>query len=207
MKPGGRRAEYKWEETMTFKTSDEYFATDFYKELKEVFTNRRKHLIESQSAMVYYYTCKNANRKRFLPCPKSIKVTIENDTTAVTVEEVYTHEHILNVEYEQKKASQFYWSENSSAIVRECLEVKKSPKYILNKLREGKFFERCGEPTKLQLYNKISQIKKRIPGYVPKQFKRRRGSTGRPKLWDTDLPKSELDMLKKAKQEERKQLL
>ena len=85
--------------------------------------------------------------------------------------------------------------------------MKKSPKYTLEKLREGKFFERCGEPTKLQLYNKISQIKKRIPGYVPKKFKRRRGSTGRPKLWDTDLPKSELEMLKKAKQEERKQLL
>ena len=119
LRPGGRGTEYNWKETMTFKTSDEYYKSDFYNELKEDFTNKRKRLIESESAMVYWYTCKNANRKRFLPCPKAIKVTIETDTTAVTVEEVYTHEHILNVEYEQIKASQFYWSENSSAIVRE----------------------------------------------------------------------------------------
>ena len=113
----------------------------------------------------------------------------------------------MNVEYEQKQAAAFHWSEKSMAVIKECLERKRSPNDILKKLRKGKFFERIGEPTRIQLYNKIAHMKKSIPGYVPQKIKKKRGSTGRPRLWDTDLPKPELEMLKKAKLEEKKQSL
>ena len=191
-KTDGRRADYDFKLLMTFNTSEEYYSSDFYKDLKDVFTpkNTRKNIEET----VFSFTCKTSNSKRYLPCPRKIKVVIDNESTKVTVEEASAHEHIPNPEYDTSRVPTFQWSRKSTDIIEECLKLGKMPKYIQRKLEEGGCFNRNEEPTKLQLYHKIYHMKKSSQNYVPKSIKRRRARNAIPRI----LPKSELDMLKRA---------
>ena len=183
---------------MTFNTSEEYYASDFYKDLKYAFTqkNKRKNIEET----VFSFQCKASSSKRYLSCPRKFKVVIDKQSTNVTVEEAFAHEHIPNPEYDTSRVPTFQWSRKSTDIIEECLKMEKRPKYIRKKLREVGCFDGNEEPTNRQLHHKIYHLKKSSQNYVPKNMKRRRARNIIPRV----LPKSELDILKRAELEERK---
>ena len=75
------------------------------------------------------------------------------------VQEAGRHEHIENPDYIDKSLG-FRWSRLATDTITTGIQNGATPKVILRNLREKNCFSGSEEPTLIQLYNKISHLKK-----------------------------------------------
>ena len=155
-----RGKDTNWLDFENFETVEEYFASDLFKKISDDFTLRRKH--EWDYGDIEIHTCKFARRIGFLPCPWQLKVSFLSTSDAVVVEttdEASDHRHEEDHDYVQEGSSMFRWSSAATAIVTTGVKNEARPKIILRNLRDANIFDGMVEPTIIQLYNKITNIK------------------------------------------------
>ena len=150
-----------WVDYESFENADEYHGSPLVKKLEDEFTLRRKN--EWDYADVEIFTCKFARRSGFLPCPWQLKVNFLSNSDAVvveTTEEASDHVHEADPEYTPDGSNMFRWSRSATAIITTGVKNEARPKIILRNLRDANTFDGQTEPTMIQLYNKITSVKK-----------------------------------------------
>ena len=147
-----------WIELLKFDDIEAFKGSDLFKNIEEEFTKRKTR--EYGYADVLEYSCKFTRRTGFLPCPWILRVVFPSHNTEViveTIEGVDNHDHKEDPDFVEEASSNFRWSEEMSSIVEENIHYM--PNVILRKLKNANVFGRK-IPTKTQLYNKMSALKK-----------------------------------------------
>ena len=75
------------------------------------------------------------------------------------MQECNQHEHIENPDFIDKSLV-FKWSHQATDIILMRIKNGATPKVILQNMRDKNCFTSSAEPTMMQLYNKISHLKK-----------------------------------------------
>ena len=110
-------------------------------------------------ATVHNYACKYSQREKFLPWRKEIRIVFPSDSSVVFVQECNQHEHIENPDFIDESLV-FKWSHQATDIILMGIKNGATPKVILRNMRDKNCFTSSAEPTMMQLYNKISHLKK-----------------------------------------------
>ena len=149
-----------WIDYEQFDTAEDYLSSDLRKKLVDEFTLRRKY--EWDYADTEMYTCKFSRRAGYIPCPWRIKVSFLSNSDAVlveTCEETSDHIHEVDPDYTPDNSNLFRWPAAATAIVMTGCRNEARPKVILRNLRDANVFDGMTEPTMIQLYNKITNVK------------------------------------------------
>ena len=160
----GRRVRGKdlvWKDFEDFETADEFKASDLKKKLDEEFTLRRSNSWDY--ADVEIYTCKYSRRAAYLPCPLIFKVNFLSNSEGVvvqTTEDSSEHLHELDPEFSPDGTNMFRWPSAATVIITNCVKNDVRPKVIMRNLREANIFDGRPEPSMIQLYNKIANVKR-----------------------------------------------
>ena len=152
-----RGTDLVWKKMMNFNTPEAFLESNLLEEIKETYTIKRKR--EHESHEVHNYVCKFSQRQKFLPCKKLLRIVFPSDSKEVFVQETGVHEHVEDPDF--KDASHvFKWSKQATEILVTGIKMNSRPKVMLRELRDKNCFAGQNEPTTIQLYNKISHLKK-----------------------------------------------
>ena len=152
-----RGTDLVWRKMMNFNTPEAFLESNLLEEIKEIYTIKRKR--EHESHEVHNYVCKFSQRQKFLPCKKLLRVVFPSDSKEVFVQETGVHEHVEDPNF--KDASHvFRWSKQATEILVTGIKMNSRPKVMLRELRDKNCFAGQNEPTTIQIYNKISHLKK-----------------------------------------------
>ena len=147
-----------WIELQKFENSEAFKCSDLFKKIETDFTKRKTR--EYVYADVLEYSCKFTRRTGFLPCPWTLRVVYPSHNTEVvveTIEGVDNHDHQEDPDFVEEASHNFRWSDEMTDLVEENIHYK--PNVILRKLKSANVLGR-NIPTKTQLYNKMSALKK-----------------------------------------------
>ena len=125
-------------------------------ELKDSYTVKRKRVYVY--AIVHNYVCKYSQRGQYLPCKNEIRIIFPSENQIVLVQEAGEHEHVENPDFIGSLS--FQWSKLATEIIVMGIKQRETPKTMLKYMRDGNCFSGMEEPTLIQLYNKISHLKK-----------------------------------------------
>ena len=153
-----RGADLEWRLKYKFLSPKEYFESQLFIELKEMFSRKRKN-DDLCHGDVHHYVCKYSRKKKYLPCPHQMKIIFPSDSQEVIAQEVNSHSHIHDPEIVDTSSS-FQWSKAATDLVAHGIKSGATPKVILRSLRDHGCFVDVQEPSMMQLYNKISHLKK-----------------------------------------------
>ena len=153
-----RGADLEWRLKYKFLSPSEYFESQLYNEIKEMYTRKRKN-DDLCHGDVHHYVCKYSRKKKYIPCPHQLKIIFPSDSQEVIAQEVHTHSHVLNPEIVDTSTS-FQWSKAATDLVAHGIKSGATPKVILRSLRDHGCFVDGQEPSMTMLYNKISHLKK-----------------------------------------------
>ena len=152
-----RGKDMSWVKKINFNNPKAYEDSNVLEELKENYAVKRKR--EYDYATVHNYVCKYFYRSQYLPCQKEIRIVFPSDSLEVFVQEAGRHEHIENPDFVDKSLG-FRWSRLATDTIATGIQNGATPKVILRNLRDKNCFSESEEPTLIQLYNKISHLKK-----------------------------------------------
>ena len=143
-----------WTKKIRFNNPREYEASNIIQELNEGYT--RKRISEFEYGTVYNYVCNTG----YLPCRKEIRIIFPSDSFEVLVEEANSHEHAEDPDYTGGQSTVYRWSKVATDIIVIGVKNGLRPKVMLRNMRDRNCFANYREPTMIQLYNKITNIKK-----------------------------------------------
>ena len=143
-----------WLDLENFPNADEYGNSELHKELVENFTE--KHIREREYGDVHNFICKFNRRAGFLPCQREVKVVFLSHCSDVQVSYTEDHKHEEDPNYIDNGVG-YRWSAFATGIIETHIRLR--PKEILRHLRDKNAFDGV-EPDMIQLYNKVSHVKK-----------------------------------------------
>ena len=151
-----RGRDLAWVKRISFENSKAFEDSIVMEELKENYTAKRKRVYAY--AIVHNYVCKYSQRGQYLPCRKEIRIIFPSESQNVLVQEAGEHEHIENPDFIGSLS--FQWSRLATEIIVMGIQNRDTPKAMLKYMRDGNCFSGKEEPSLIQLYNKISHLKK-----------------------------------------------
>ena len=153
-----RGKDLQWIQVSSFSANELFKDSDTYKSLKADFTLKRK--AESEAGFTETYICRYSRRMGFVKCPKVFRVIYSADSHDVYVEETSgAHDHAEDPD-SVSTSGVYHWSHLATQIITEGVSNNLKPAVILRNLRSrGALSD--PEPTRIQLNNKISHIKKK----------------------------------------------
>ena len=155
-----RGRDIEWLEIEKFGTADEYKNSDIGKKISDEFVVRRDR--EFKYADVKIHHCKFARKVGYHPCPWQFKVSYLSHCAEVVVEtNGHKHIHEINEEHSKDLHSVFKWTDEQTHMIADALKSFHKPSVIHRILNDANAFNHK-KPTKVQLYNKISALKKKV---------------------------------------------
>lgn len=157
-----RGKDMEWHEITKFSNEDDFRNSDLFGYLQKNFSHRKSRSFEYGD--VENWMCKFARKTGYIPCPLQYKVIYVSTSSDVTVECTdpnNVHEHEEVDENTVGNAKQFRWTEDQTKIITEGVINHAKPNVIKRNLNNANVFGNL-KPSKVQLYNKIANIKKNI---------------------------------------------
>ena len=153
-----RGKDIEWRDVKVFADVEEFQESEIKKEIDEEFSEKRNN--DWEYGHVYNYVCKFSRRVGFLPCEREMKVVFMSHCSEVHVSDNVVHKHEVDPNYMDTSAG-FRWSAEANDVINLMLKTDNHrPKLILRALRDKNIFDGGPEPSMIQLYNKVSHMKK-----------------------------------------------
>ena len=152
-----RGKDFNWVPKINFSNPRQFKESNILEDLQTNYSLKKKD--EFEYGDVHSYVCKYSRKKRYFPCMHQYKIIFPSDSLEVIVEEANIHEHVLNPDFVD--STQVYrWTPQATDIIITSIKNGATPKVILRNLRDKGCFVANEEPSQIQLYNKISHLKK-----------------------------------------------
>ena len=153
-----RGKDLEWIPRSSFSSNETFKESEIYKDLRAGFTLKRKG--DSEAGFTETYICRYSRRMGYVRCPKVFRVVYSSDSYDVHVEETSgEHDHSEDPD-SVSRSGVYHWSQLATQIVTEGVSNNLKPTVILRNLRaRGALSD--PEPTRIQLNNKISHVKKK----------------------------------------------
>ena len=119
---------------------------------------------EGKVGDVDIYVCKYSRRRGYVGCPLKYKITFHSSTNIVTVDcnmANIAHDHSLKEGEINADGNLFRWNKKQEDIIKDGVKNHAIAKVIYRNLLDANAFDGV-IPSKLQLYNKIASIKKKL---------------------------------------------
>ena len=152
-----RGRDLSWVKKVKYDNPKKFHDSNLIDDLKENYTAKRKR--NYAYASVHNYVCKFSQRCQYLPCKKEIRIIFPCESEEVLVEEAGQHEHVLHPGFIYENFD-YKWGKLETEIIVDGIQNRTRPKAMLRNMRDRNCFKRTEEPTLIQLYNKISHMKK-----------------------------------------------
>ena len=153
-----RGKDLEWIPKSSFSSNETFKESEIYKDLRAGFTLKRKG--DSEAGFTETYICRYSRRMGYVRCSKVFRVIYSSDSYDVHVEETSgEHDHSEDPD-SVSRSGVYHWSQLATQIITEGVSNNLKPTVILRNLRtHGALSD--PEPTRIQLNNKISHVKKK----------------------------------------------
>ena len=145
-----------WIEIKRFPTEESFACSDIKKQLEQ-FSKRKSRPFSY--GIVENYCCKISRKKGFAECPLQYRVVYASSSFEIIVECNDLAEKHIHEKVSITASKTFIWSQEQLDVIKVGVANNSKPTVIRRNLEQAVLFS-DKVPTKVQLYNKIANVKK-----------------------------------------------